>query len=129
MKYGYRLYAEALADAIGKDPKGPAEKKIRTNFIALLQKNGDMSQLSRILGETERILMRRSGRRRVMLETARPPTPANRAEIKKLFEARDSVEERITPELVAGIRVTVNDELQWDGSLAKKIRTIFAEPQ
>lgn len=126
MRHGYQLYAEALAEVIGKEP---AEKSVRANLLALLRKNGDMGQLPRILTETERLLMRRSGRRRVTIETARPPTPASRTAIKKLLRPDDLVEERIAPGLVAGVRMTVDDELQWDGSLARKIRTIFAQTQ
>jgi F0F1-type ATP synthase delta subunit len=31
------------------------------------------------------------------------------------------VEERIDPELIAGIRIILNDELQFDGSLKHKL--------
>ncbi len=126
MRYQARLYASALAELAGRPMKAEEEKKLRQNFLSAVRKNGDTHQLPAIIAETERLLRQRSGRRKVVLETARPLTPAMQAPLARLFHKDDDIEVRVNPELVAGVKVTMDDEKQFDGSLKRKIDKLFS---
>ncbi len=76
MKYQAKFYAAALAEVAAEPLKPEAEKKVMQNFLALVRKNGDLHQLPKIMSEAERLLRKRTGRRKVVLESARPLTPA-----------------------------------------------------
>jgi F0F1-type ATP synthase delta subunit len=47
------------------------------------------------------------------------------AAVKKIAKKSDIVEEKINPDLIAGIKITINDEMQFDGSFAKKVKELF----
>jgi len=42
-----------------------------------------------------------------------------------VHKAGDVVEARIDPDLIAGIKITVNDEMQFDGSLKSKLNKVL----
>jgi F0F1-type ATP synthase delta subunit len=93
--------------------------------VELVRKNGDGSKLSRIVSEAEKILREKSGHRKLVFETARPMTAEMRHSLLHMVHKTDTVEEKVSPSLIAGVRVTQNDELEWDGSMAKKLQKIF----
>ncbi|MDE2020121.1 MAG: F0F1 ATP synthase subunit delta [Patescibacteria group bacterium] len=124
MKYSHHLYARALADVI-VDAKGAEAERFAGNFLALVRKNGDEAHLRKILEEAARLLRGKKGVRKVTLGTARQ-LPAGQREMLKVFlKPGDVIEERIDPELVAGVRITVDDEWQFDGSLKGKLDKLF----
>jgi F0F1-type ATP synthase delta subunit len=125
MKYKPELYAKAFARA-AEGPLSPAaEKKLVENLIATATKNGDRNALPKILAEAEKLLRRKEGVRKVVIASARPLGKEAKAEVKKLLKKGDVVEEAVDPELQAGITVTVDDELQFDGSLRHKLDKLF----
>jgi F0F1-type ATP synthase delta subunit len=128
MKYFPHVYAKALVEILSV-PKGSAGKKtddeIAKNFLALVRRNGDESHLRRILEEASRFARGKSGMRKVTLESARPLRPPQRAALAGFVKPGDVVEERIDPELVAGIKIIVNDEMQFDGSLRNKLNKVL----
>jgi F0F1-type ATP synthase delta subunit len=119
MKYSAHMYAKALVEVLG-DPKS-RDAAIEKNFLALIKRNGDEGQLKKILEEASRFARGKSGVRQVTIESARELAPAQKNAIKHFIKAGDVVEERIDPELIAGIKITVNDEMQFDGSLKNKL--------
>ncbi len=121
MKIKSRYYALALADLI-LDAKS-SDKRIIENFFALLQKNGNISKAKEIIALTENILLVKSGNKKIILETA---LKVSRKHILKgILKKNDIVEEKINPELIAGIKIIINNEKQLDFSLQKKINEIF----
>ncbi|OGY99107.1 MAG: hypothetical protein A2945_05310 [Candidatus Liptonbacteria bacterium RIFCSPLOWO2_01_FULL_52_25] len=126
MKYPSHIYAKALAGAI-TDPNAKAGEEIMKNFMAIVLKNGDGAHLKKIVAETARLVHRKSGVRDVTLESARSLHADQKKEIWNHFAGpNDAVEAKTNPELIAGVRVTVNDELQFDGSLRTKLDTLFS---
>ena len=95
------------------------------NLLQTVERNGDRRLLPQILAATERILREQEGLRKVTVESARPLKDA-RAQLKGFLEKHDILEEKVDPAIVAGIKVTVNDERQFDGSLATKLNSLFA---
>jgi F0F1-type ATP synthase delta subunit len=123
MKYPALIYAKALA-AIAIDPKANSGE-VTKNFMALLRKNGDESHARKIVEETARIFRRTSGLRKVTIESARPLSKKQKNALAGILKKDDDVEERVNPDLIAGIRIIMNDEMQFDGSMKKKLDAIF----
>src|SRR3989338_10288687 len=121
MKYKSQTYAVSLANAISEG--NVDDKKIVANFLVLLQKNQDIKKAKEIISLTERILLARAGNKKVILEKAR--NVFTDTFIKKFTRKGDEVEEIINPNLIAGIKVIVDNEKQLDLSLSAKLENIF----
>ena len=127
MKYAPHIYAKALVEVLSAPP-GPGRQhddEIAKNFLALVRKNGDEGHLRKILEEASRFARGKSGVRKVTIESARALAPAQRKEVEHLIKQGDVVEERIDPDLIAGIKIILNDELQFDGSLKNKLNRVL----
>jgi F0F1-type ATP synthase delta subunit len=124
MKYPVVTYAKALALAIEGQGKQKNEE-IAKNFLELVRRNGDEVHLSKIVEAAERFVHQKSGLRTFVVESARPLDPATQALVKSVMKPDDRMQTKINPELVAGIKILVNDELQFDGSLKGKLDKLF----
>jgi F0F1-type ATP synthase delta subunit len=113
------MYAKALVEVLS-DPKVNDESAAQ-NFLALVKKNNDEGHLKKILEEASRFARGRGGVRKVTVESARELKVTQKDLVKRFIKPGDVVEERIDPELIAGIRIILNDELQFDGSLKNKL--------
>jgi F0F1-type ATP synthase delta subunit len=125
MKYAPHVYAKALVEVL-EDAEKKHETKakddvIAKNFLALVRKNGDEGHLKKILEEASRFARGKTGVRKVMVESARALSASQTLAMKHLLKPGDVVESRIDPELIAGVRIILNDELQFDGSLKNKL--------
>ncbi len=126
MKYQPKFYAQAFAELAGKKLSPAEEKHIVNNLLQAVKRNGDERQLPKILAAAEKLLREKDGRRKVVLESARPLHSATRKDLSEFLLSNDVVEEKINPALVAGVKVIVNDETQLDFSLASKLKKLFA---
>jgi F0F1-type ATP synthase delta subunit len=128
MKYAPHVYAKALVEVLSV-PKGSGNKltdaEIAKNFLALVQRNGDESHLKKILEEASRFARGKSGVRKVTIESARALVPSQKKMVERFVKPGDVVEERIDPELIAGIKIILNDEMQFDGSLKNKLNRVL----
>lgn len=128
MKYPAHIYAKALAEVIGDSSKKSDEKEdavIVRNFLALVRRNGDEAHLRKILEEAARFARGKAGIRKVSVESARALSNAQEKQIASFLKAGDVVEHAIDPTLIAGIRIILNDEMQFDGSLRGKLDKVF----
>lgn len=125
MKYPINSYAKALAEVIAA-AKPAQEAQLAKNLLALARKNGDEAHLRRILEEAGKLARAASGTRRVTLETARALGRAQKESLRPFIKKGDVIEEKIDPELVAGVRIIVDDETQFDGSLRGKLDRLFS---
>lgn len=123
MKYKSKIYAEALVGLM--DSKKAGGSKIIDNFIELLKKNGDMKKAKEIISLAEAIFLKKTGKRKVTVETARKIGRNLSALLSKELQA-DAIEEKINPEIIAGIKIIVNNEKQLDFSLKGKLEKIFS---
>ena len=82
------------------------------------------------MDEAGRLMRSRAGvnapGRDVFIESGRPLGKSQETLIKHLLKPGDAVRHRTDPGLVAGVRVTVNDEMQFDGTLAAKLDILFS---
>jgi F0F1-type ATP synthase delta subunit len=92
-----------------------------------VRKSGDWHNLPKILAAADRELRARTGRRAITIASARNLDTANRKLLASLIRAEDVVREETDPALVAGVRVTIENELQLDGTLARKLNRLFPE--
>jgi F0F1-type ATP synthase delta subunit len=123
MKYSIHDYAKALDQALA-DPKAN-QQALAKNFIALVRRNGDEGRLKKILEEAGRLVRRKAGLREVRIASARPLGKTQEKTIERFVKAGDIVHYMIDPSLVAGIKVTMDDELQFDGTLKAKLEKLF----
>ncbi len=105
MKHKAKEYAKALVDV---------KKFNLKNFLRVLEKNGDRKKLKEIVALAERMMYRK-----IMIETAR------RVKVVWPKKKNDLIEEKINPDLIAGVKITVNGEKQLDFSLKNKVEKIF----
>ena len=119
MKIKTKDYALALA-ALIYEAKSDA-KDITERFLELLVKNGDIKKAKEILVAAEKLLLAKTGNKKIVLEMARSSGAASTAFLKK----GDVLEKKINPELIAGVKIVIDDEKQLDFSLAKKLNQIF----
>lgn len=124
MKYSVKQYASALNLALkGKD--GSERKKATKRFLDILRKNRDGGKLSRILKELEIQHLHSSGLNKVRIEAASPLSRKVKSEIEEIFGKKLHLEEKINPELLAGLRILVNDEFFVDASAKSRIGEIL----
>ncbi len=121
MKYNVKDYAIALADVM----LGPkiSDKKIADNFFKVLEKNRQLKNAKKIVELAQKYYLEKKGNKSVLLETARKTDV--KSVLKSILKNGDAVEEKINPELIAGIKVIINNEKQLDFSLHKKLQEIF----
>ncbi len=127
MKYPAHIYAKALVEVLADEKGGAAkdQQRVADNFMALVRRNGDEAHLKKILEEASRMARGRGGARKVIIESARPFTPSQRKEVEHFIKKEDVVVEKVDPTLVAGVCITVNDEMQFDGSLRRKLAELL----
>jgi F0F1-type ATP synthase delta subunit len=125
MKYALKNYGQALAEAILED-RNSQQGDVARNFMKMLGKNGDEVHAEKILREAERILRKADGIRSVVFESARPLGAAQERSLGAFSKPGDVVSRRIDPRLIAGVRVLIDDEREFDGSLKGKLDKLFA---
>ena len=132
MKYAPHVYARALVEVLSVPANGSGtasgkktDDELAKNFLALVRKNGDERYLRKILEEASRFARGKSGVRKVTVESARALMPSQKALIAHFVNPGDVVEERIDPDLIAGIKIILNDEMQFDGSLKNKLNRVL----
>jgi F0F1-type ATP synthase delta subunit len=124
MKYSFRQYAEALALAL-KDKNDEEYQLILKRLVLLLRKDHDGRKLNRILVETERLLLKNAGKKKITIASAAPLSQENHNTIQALVGPNAEYEYKIQPELKAGMTVLINDSVFIDGSAATNLETLF----
>jgi len=117
-----KLYAKALAEIVAK--KGIDEKKVISNFVKLLVSSGYENKSKEILELAEDIILAKQGKRKITFETVRKSTPSQNKLLEKFVKKGDIVKEKINPELIAGIKIIINDSKQFDASMQSKLQKI-----
>jgi len=123
MKYNYKIYARALVSALDEAQDLAQKEKIIKNFLFLVQKNKDTRQLKKIVDFTSKILYKKEGYKRIVLETARAQNNL-RSLFQKFFDEKDVIEEKINPKILAGIRIVIDDEKELDFSFKKRLELL-----
>lgn len=124
MRYTSAQYAEALLDAAEKQHSA-GRAKILKNFLAILSRNRDLKRLPAILRNLESRYLARHRIKKVEIASPEEISATLRRDIEKILGAKTIFVERVRPELLAGITLTVNDELRIDASASRRLGQIF----
>ncbi len=119
-----KLFAKSLAEVISK--KEIDEKKVVNNFVKLLVSSGYEGKSKEILSLAEDIILAKQGKNKITFETARTTTASQKKILEKIVKKGDVVKEKINPELIAGIKIIINDSKQFDASMQSKLQKIIA---
>jgi F0F1-type ATP synthase delta subunit len=118
-----KLYAKVLAEILSE--KKYDEKKIVNNFVKLLVNSGYENKSKEILDLAQDLLLLKQGKRKITFETARAITASQKKVLDSFVNKGDIIKEKISPELIAGIKIIINDSKQFDGSLQSKLQRIL----
>lgn len=127
MKYSSSLYSKAFLDIRKNFYAGQDETKLIRNFLKVVKKNNDWFQIDKIFKEICKMAVKERGGKLVKIEFARPVSKELIEKIKSIFSEKDLFDISFYPHLVAGIRILLDDELELDNSIMKKIRRIFKD--
>lgn len=125
MNYSAKDYAKSFCDVVLARKAEADSKKHISSFLDLVKRNRDQGKLRNILLFVEKIFYQNTSYRKLIIESAREVNKENEKIINSLVKKTDKVIKAIDPRLIAGVKITINDELQFDGSLAKKIKNIL----
>jgi len=119
-----KLYAKALTETLLKGKL--EESKVVDNFLKLLIETRQEKSAKQILGLAESALLMKRGKRKIIFETARKSTPEQKKMLNSLVNEGDVVKEKINPEIIAGVRIIINDSQQLDASMRSRLQGIFS---
>ena len=71
------------------------------------------------------LILAKQGKKKITLETARKMTLQQKKIAEGFAKSGDVIKEKINPELIAGIKIIINNSKQFDGSMKSKLRNIF----
>lgn len=125
MKHKPKIYAQALAEIAMKSASAQEALAWQSNFLKLLEKNGDMQKASQILSLAKKIFIKKTGRRQLTIESARKIHAPQRKLVDSILQKGDVVEEKINKNLLAGIKIIIDGEEQFDASMQKKLNNLF----
>lgn len=123
MKYKPEDYAKALL-AVLREKKIPEHKAVE-RFIALVRKNGDQRLFPKIIETVETLQTKEAGGTVVHLEFAREASTVLHHKLNTVFGEKDRVKTSYNQRLIAGARVVIDGEQEWDYSLERKLRKLF----
>ena len=122
MKYQPQLYARAFVQAL---EEGVPEATAVQKCIRMIFRMEGARAAWRVVDAVRRELVRSRGGRLVRVETARLLDERARNKLRSCWNDVDHVEEYTRPELAAGVRIVVNNEREFDGSLKRKLDKLF----
>jgi F0F1-type ATP synthase delta subunit len=121
MKYKSKDYALATHEAI-KD--GTSPDAARVGLLRSLDKSGDRAKLADVTRELEKLLTKESGGQMIKVEFARALGSEERGKILNSFDKKDRVNTTVVPELIAGVRITYDEERELDFTLLSKLKSL-----
>jgi F0F1-type ATP synthase delta subunit len=122
MKIKSKIYAQALVELMLGNKTSEEETEIADKFLKLLEKNSDLRRVKEIISLAEDLFIKKTGRRKIILETAR--RVPEKEIIEKISQTGDIVKKKINKDLIAGIKIIINDE-QLDMSMKNKLNKLF----
>ena len=120
MKYPPHIYAQTVTALIAQ---GISEQEVVRGLARMIEKNGDAIHMTKIGRAVEQALVKQNGGKWVEIELARSLERAS--QVTESFSAKDHVETSINPSLIAGARITINNEEEIDLSFERKVKDLF----
>ena len=124
MKYAPPLYAAALLEVLEASPAKDHSRIIK-RFLSLIVKNGDASRANSIVSEVQKSLIKKEGGRVIDIEFARPVSKKMQQELTGQFSKKDFIRFSFNESLIAGVRITIDQEREYDNSFSSRLRRMF----
>ncbi len=124
MKYRIAQYAAALRGAL-TDKKPEEQRAIARRFAAILARHRMIGKTDLILKAYEKLARRKTGTRHVRIESPDPVGEEVKKEIRNVLGAKIYFEEVLRPDLLAGAKILVDDELLIDASAKRQLDRMF----
>jgi len=124
MRFNTRIYIKALLDALEKK-EDEKKREILRRFLIILRKNRDLAKLNLILRGVEKEYLKRTNLKKINIEAAAKIKDPLRQKVLNIFGRKSLLIEKTNPELLAGIKIIVDNELLIDASGKKLIDTLF----
>jgi len=124
MRYTPHIYAKALLESLAVASHVEHAGVIK-RFLAAVRRRGDARHIPNIVDAVQAIERKRVGGRLVEVAFARRHKKSVLDTFRTLFGKHDEVVFRTEPELVAGLRITIDGERELDHSAARRIKKLF----
>lgn len=124
MRYTIAHYARALANAM----EGASSRDIKSvarNVVRLLRKKKSVSKLPLILRKAKRHYFDKKNITTIDIISAAPLLSATRKEVRRVAGAGARIHEMARPEVIAGIKIIVNDTYCIDATAAGIMQKLF----
>jgi len=73
------------------------------------------------------MLLVKQGKSKITFETARKITASQKKLLDSFVKNGDVVKEKINPEIIAGVKIIINNSKQFDSSMQSKLQNIFVK--
>ncbi|MEK7649403.1 MAG: hypothetical protein AAB367_00340 [Patescibacteria group bacterium] len=124
MKYTPRIYAKALVDSLASAPASTHAGIIK-RFISAIHRRGDLRLLPLITAAVSEIERKKTGGKLIEIALARRHKKSVLDAFRGLFAKHDEVIFHTEPELVAGVRITIDHEREFDHTALRRIKKLF----
>ena len=124
MRYTNAQYAQALFEAL-EGLKGEKRTLAIKRFFEMLQRNHATSRMGRIVEQFEKYSLKTNNMVKVEVQSASPLTDEIREQIRKGLKKDVVLDEMVDPELLAGIKMVVNNEILIDASAKRHIESML----
>ena len=124
-KYSLISLAKALAELSSEKMSADKESKAIDGFIRILQQHGMLSKSDKIINLAKDYLLQKKGNNVAVIKTSRPINDSQKKLATSFLKSGDKISYETDPNLIAGMKITINDEKQLDFSLRRKIEETF----
>ncbi len=124
MRYSPELYAKAFLETVAV-ASGKKQPEMLFRFVEVIRKNGDSPLIKKIFRQVQEAIIKKQGAKIITLEFAREIPKALVAKLRNYFSKKDHIKQVIREDLVAGVRVLVDNEKELDLTMRKKLKKLF----
>ncbi|PIT92010.1 MAG: hypothetical protein COU08_04105 [Candidatus Harrisonbacteria bacterium CG10_big_fil_rev_8_21_14_0_10_42_17] len=117
-------YAQALIEAL-EEASSEQKDRVLKHFITVVQRTSGMHEIKKIVKAVEEETVKRNGGKMVQVESARQLNEQQIRVIQECFEDKDRIINIVKPELIAGVRITINGNASIDNSMKRKLEKLL----
>jgi F0F1-type ATP synthase delta subunit len=117
-------YAKAYLRA--HEEQGASTDDLIEGLIAAASRNNDLRKLPQIARRLEEDMTRASGGDVILITSARELSATAQQEFIDSFNPNDTIRFAIDPALHAGVRITRNQEEEFDATFVRKLSRLFS---
>ncbi len=123
MQYSPTIFAKAFCEVLLKTPESQYNE-LCNNFTSVLKKHGAIKDSNKIFNEIKKNIASKENISIIKIETARELSKPLIDKVKNSFNKNSDVTFKINKKLIAGIKITINDELSIDSSLQNRLKCL-----